>query len=62
MNSKSATDAVSDLLQVLEDGKEGFHRSAEAVSDPKSDGLILGIFESSCPDGRGTAAINICRP
>lgn len=34
MNSKSATDAVSDLLQVLEDGKQGFHRSAEAVSDP----------------------------
>jgi len=40
MNSKPATDAVSDLLQVLEDGKEGFHRSAEAVSDPNLTALF----------------------
>lgn len=40
MNSKSATDAVGELLQVLEDGKEGFRRPAEAVSDPNLTALF----------------------
>jgi uncharacterized protein (TIGR02284 family) len=40
MNSKSATDAVSNLPQVLEDGKEGFHKSAEAVSNPNLSALV----------------------
>ena len=34
MNSQSATDTVDDLLQALEDGKEGFRKAAEAVHDP----------------------------
>lgn len=42
MNSKSATDALNDLLQVLEDGKEGFHKAAEAVSDPNLRALFSG--------------------
>jgi uncharacterized protein (TIGR02284 family) len=34
MNSKSTSDAVNDLLQVLEDGKEEFRKAPEAVKDP----------------------------
>lgn len=40
MNPQSATDTVNDLLQVLEDGKEGFRRAAEAVKDPNLKGLF----------------------
>jgi uncharacterized protein (TIGR02284 family) len=34
MNSPSAIDTVNGLLQILEDGKEGFRKAAEAVRDP----------------------------
>ena len=34
MNPQSGTDTVNDLLQVLEDGKQGFRKAAEAVQDP----------------------------
>lgn len=40
MNPQSATDTVNDLLQVLEDGKDGFRRAAEAVKDPNLKGLF----------------------
>ena len=40
MNPQSATDTVHDLLQVLEDGKDGFRRAAEAVKDPNLKGLF----------------------
>jgi uncharacterized protein (TIGR02284 family) len=34
VNAKSIADIVSDLLQTLEDGKEGFRKAAEAARDP----------------------------
>lgn len=40
MNAKSNTDTVNDLLQVLEDGKEGFRKAAEAVKDPELKALF----------------------
>ena len=34
MDSQYSTDTLTDLLQVLEDGKEGLLKAAEAVKDP----------------------------
>ena len=40
MNSESESDTVNDLLQVLEDGREGFSKAAEAVKDPNLKALF----------------------
>jgi uncharacterized protein (TIGR02284 family) len=40
VNAKSTADVVRDLLQVLEDGKEGFQKAAAAVRDPKLKALF----------------------
>ena len=40
MNSESTSDTVNDLLQVLEDGREGFSKAAEGVRDPNLKALF----------------------
>jgi uncharacterized protein (TIGR02284 family) len=40
MNSESTSNTVNDLLQVLEDGREGFSKAAEAVRDPNLKALF----------------------
>jgi uncharacterized protein (TIGR02284 family) len=56
MNSKSTTDVVNDLLQVLEDGKEGFRKAAEAVKDPN-----LKVVLSEFADERAQMAEELLR-
>lgn len=40
MSAKSYSDTLKDLLQVLEDGYEGFRNAAEGVTDPELKGLF----------------------
>jgi hypothetical protein len=56
MNSKSTTETLNDLLQVLEDGKEGFSRTAEAVKDPNLKAVFSNFANERAKDAAHTTS------